>query len=880
MKFFAFIKSYKTAVFVVLLFFVSVGIFLPILVSAVRRIYIVVPEVVPMRRESGLLPETHRPLRTFTLNGEDFTNTDVVWLRDKTSFGAPIDEFRDWRSDISTTRFITRNQLTSTFYPGTAIYDSNGFSTKRLVQFLVCREGVVVPPQAAAPYAFFANPAIPDGCSEAGETNYKKLRTISVVDNESFSAIYEQLSQGLAEISNFFSEFWDRFLSATWEDFLIFIIVELTNFFSAVSGLIAQVSSEIFRYVLNEFIADPTNNWAITRGAGIAQVFLVAWGIVKGYANMVIVLSLVAVATMMILRLQVEKAQSWLLPIILTALLINFSVVLVGLFVDATNLLIRQFTVGTEAQAGIVFHINQTWNTIARPIRFPVDLLGAARYAFFSSVINVMYISVAVVFLYFTLMVIQRYFILAILFIISPLAFALGIFPYEKVQKLRGDWWQYFLKYCFVLIPAAFFLRLSTDILMSNALNWEILGPADIGGFTRVLFNFAIVIGFLFFGMKMAFKSAGPIVNTIMAAAAAIGAAIITGGASTMASVSGVSTLYNKSKETVTGALEKTGLITAGTAATMRQERLQKDYAVSAETKKKLDNATPDQIKAIATGSAITSEGMKQKAYAIQKMFEDGTINSLPKGEKEKLAKYAISSGISSSTVTKGQPDLAEMDKGGLAKVKARNPGISDADALKKLKREKYAEMKIENLTDKSDTDIIERAKEKTAEGAKHLQEAIKRNILHLVGSFDETAELLKHSQDIYGTSTVKDAIKSNYHYNKSNEEALAKIRRDNPLFTDDQVKQEAEIDAAKKVNGHTIREDLSTDAIDMMLMEHIRAKTISEADRYGGLSEKKVVKFKDLLPDIQTKINDAHAMGDADLEALWQDKYDAIDDL
>ena len=83
-------------------------------------------------------------------------------------------------------------------------------------------------------------------------------------------------------------------------------------------------------------------------------------------------------------------------------------------------------------------------------------------YNYFSFII---YFTVAISLFLFAIIFIIRYVALAILFIFSPLAFVLRIIPFPQAQKLWGDWWQKLIKWSFVGLSGAFFLRLATDVM-------------------------------------------------------------------------------------------------------------------------------------------------------------------------------------------------------------------------------------------------------------------------------------------------------------------------------------------------------------------------------------------------------------------------------
>ncbi len=529
-NFYISILKNKKILFLGLFVFVMAGIFVPtiILADTRRAINLILPirTYVPPAPMDGL-PDLILPYQ-FTINGSGFLLDDKVWYLFRKTDCAYLfcDTANNWTAWLaagdapgSTKTFLSSSQILVTI-PINVKYAKFGLLSQQGQMRVIINQN-----EDGAP-GWIINYFVSAGIAE--------LR----VDN-SFSAIYDKISDGIEEMTDFFSDLSDA-LSLSWTDFWVLLIVEITNFFSELSYIVARASSEIFLYILAALIEDPNDNWSITKGIGISASFLVAWNVIKGYANMLIVLSLIAVSTMLILQIKqwADKAKTLLPQIIITALLVNFSVVLVGLPIDATNIVIRSFTVGAEAEVGLVRRVNQSWNSIARPLRFPVDVGGAIKYFAVNVAFNFMYALISISFLWFALMVIQRYFILAALFILSPLAFVFRAVPYEKAHAQWTKWLETFLKNCFILIPAVFFLKLSVSILEAiPPSGWTTGdGPQDL---LKVALNFSIVIGFMLLGLKMAAKNSGPIVNAIMGAVAAIGAMLITGGASLGMSAAG-----------------------------------------------------------------------------------------------------------------------------------------------------------------------------------------------------------------------------------------------------------------------------------------------------------------------------------------------------
>lgn len=837
-SFFSALFNHKKTVFLAVLLFVLGGVFVPHMAFALEVLETVSPKRVFVPRPTSLFPENYPGnLQTFTINGQNFTFRSNIWVRYESGgfqgiqydwtewlFNAPNGEefmFPDpilkYKIRVNRPIYLNATQLTIALDPTFAQY-ANFNTFKRRIQLIAC-------PNGASPPAGDDNPnsgeVLPNSKDAAENVPFpiadcSNVLVIDVEDPASFGGIFNGIVDGMTRISDFFSEFSAHW-SLSWNEFFTFLLVELTNLASGICYWIAHYAGAAFRYILTEFIQDPENRWTITKGIGISAVFLSAWDTVKSYANILIVLALVAAAIMLILQIREwsDKAKALLPQIILVALLVNFSVVFVGIMIDASNLIIQTLTVGADGEIDILLKVNDAWNKIARPLRFPIDIGQAIYYFFISTMFNVIYLMIAATFLYFCFIAVWRYMILAFLFIVSPLAFVFRILPSGEATKLWGQWWHQFIKYCFILIPAAFVLRLSVDILNNPALVWTATGTESL---IRILFNFTVVICFLVIGLGLAIKSADSVVKSAIGLTTKLTGKVIAGSGWVAGKGFGIAgkgigagggnalmrkakDIYDYRKEQAVGALEKAGIMTPGTRNTMESERLKKNFELDADSKKKMDNATPDQVKGAATGFAVTDAGKKQKVYAIQKMFADGSINTLPAAEKRKLAQYVIErqQGDSASTITKSQAGLADLDEKGINKFKAK--GMNDVDALKAVKGEKYNQM---DDIKESETDTIAElekvlAEKKEAEergniyqysdaDVKRFEKAVKDEFIGKVKNTDgktinaqEKSAFLDDGEKIYGINSNirKKVIDNDIRAEGFSETAIKAIKQD-----------------------------------------------------------------------------------------------------
>ena len=236
-----------------------------------------------------------------------------------------------------------------------------------------------------------------------------------------------------------------------------------------------------------------TTNDFVTLGLGITQ----------GFANIIIVLALLAIGLGTALRIGGYEAKKALPVLILVALLINFIPLICGLIIDATNI-VMDFFIGGGLSAGQVL-VNQlkaqgqSFVTLWENIGSITELLGVGLLlrTVFLIIFNLM---AMVIFLLFSVLFAMRYVALWILVIIAPLAFVFYILPATK--KMFSTWWNQFLQWSIIGMTAAFFLYLGEQMIAFISQK-SLLGPvppgSELGGLESLVPHF-IALGFLLFG--------------------------------------------------------------------------------------------------------------------------------------------------------------------------------------------------------------------------------------------------------------------------------------------------------------------------------------------------------------------------------------------
>ena len=242
------------------------------------------------------------------------------------------------------------------------------------------------------------------------------------------------------------------------------------------------------------------------------------WKIVRNLVNMFIVLGFVIVGIATILGIQEYNAQKLLPLLIAIALLINFTPVICGLIIDASNITMNHFLSGATLDRSFVETALYQSDAMLR--KEGLETIEKAGLAFVFAGFNLIG---TIIFGLFALLFAVRYIALWILVIISPLAFFCYIFP--KARGVWSAWWTQFFQWCIIGIPAAFFIYLSNVLIAQMAQGNVVSAPTgeiSTTGFSA-LFMFMIPMAFMVVGLFASFKTGAMGANMITAFAQTTG---------------------------------------------------------------------------------------------------------------------------------------------------------------------------------------------------------------------------------------------------------------------------------------------------------------------------------------------------------------------
>lgn len=275
----------------------------------------------------------------------------------------------------------------------------------------------------------------------------------------------------------------------------------------ALSNVVVSLASMILSWVLSEnFIA-----WSYTDPAR-NPIIDVGWTLTRDLMNMcfVIVLAFIGLATA--LKLKEYELQKTLPLLLIIALVINFTPVICGVMVDASNIVMNFFL---ERLTGMAL-LEQQFAAQGAIIQGMIKNLGTniiemAGRCLQGVVMAVFNILAALVFLLFAMLFAARYIAIWLLVILSPVAFFSYILP--TTRSFWNRWWKWFTQWCMVGVTGAFFIYLANHMLVHAPEMIEAPPPTSgtlAGfwiGFLNTLLPYILALGFMIIGFLQSVTS-------------------------------------------------------------------------------------------------------------------------------------------------------------------------------------------------------------------------------------------------------------------------------------------------------------------------------------------------------------------------------------
>jgi len=260
------------------------------------------------------------------------------------------------------------------------------------------------------------------------------------------------------------------------------VLIWIGNIIASIAGILINLESQLLSLItqVSQFTTMP--------------VVQTGWQVARDFANIFFIALLVYVAFCYILRINSKSSQKILVNVIVMAILINFSLMIGGIIIDFSNVFFNYFVFGTTANQqssgdksaalsyslGNALKLNTFTKTLQEAqkqaegteeallekaksststedmqnwVTFKMD--NEDTHVLFFAAIRIIFIIIfsfviilALGGLVVTLFV--RLFWLWILLILAPLAWTLSVAPIPVIGHYAKEWWNNFLKWCFV----------------------------------------------------------------------------------------------------------------------------------------------------------------------------------------------------------------------------------------------------------------------------------------------------------------------------------------------------------------------------------------------------------------------------------------------
>lgn len=254
----------------------------------------------------------------------------------------------------------------------------------------------------------------------------------------------------------------------------LFLSIMLVPLF-AISIVALLVSSGLV------FIPMAIFNWVVNTPISFikAPVVLAGWELSRDFVNILFVLILIIIGLATVLGIENYKAKKALPMLVLAIILINFSPVICGVFIDLANIIMNVFKDPAIAAGGILS--TSAGNITSYVLKEIPKVMGnyppgfiinpdnlIVSIGFFGLIISGVLFNILLfgALAIYALVFFVRIVVLWILIIVSPFAFLGFFFPkWPIVGSIQKQWTGQFFQWTFIGIPLFFFLYLAQEMI-------------------------------------------------------------------------------------------------------------------------------------------------------------------------------------------------------------------------------------------------------------------------------------------------------------------------------------------------------------------------------------------------------------------------------
>lgn len=282
----------------------------------------------------------------------------------------------------------------------------------------------------------------------------------------------------------------------------------LGNMILSVAGLVTWLGAQLLNGAIQFTIVEMGKNLT---GGGIGQQINALWGVIRDVCNLVFIFGFVYIGIMTILSPGKTDTKRFLAQLIISALLINFSLFFVKIIVDVTNVLALEVH-GLMGNGDVTSAIMQEMGlSTFYTTKSPDQLAATAQGGSISFYIGAFFFLViaGIVFAVGAVMLVVRFIAIILLMIFSPFMIAGFVFP--ATSKQARELWDRLIGYSLYPAIFLFLVYISIKMLGTSSLDagtglGDVLqnGNTLVDGNVSAIIKFVIAIGFLIAAMQVA----------------------------------------------------------------------------------------------------------------------------------------------------------------------------------------------------------------------------------------------------------------------------------------------------------------------------------------------------------------------------------------
>ena len=295
----------------------------------------------------------------------------------------------------------------------------------------------------------------------------------------------------------------------------------IIDFFSWGISIVLYILSTIFASIL--MIGGWVFDWTLNLNSAILDnpAVRVGWPIARDITNLGFVLLILVIAFSTILQMGSFTAKKALPKLIIAALLINFSLLFVGIFLDfcgiITNFFINTAITGSGSGVGIsqaIIGMMHIVNILQPPATFGAEswtTFGAGMLTFIANLffINIITAITAITMWAMAAMFLIRYVMLGLLIILMPLAILAWVLGRDE----WGEWFKKLTQYAIFAPISSLFIYLAIATAQEfGAMQISAQQASVAPGLTSITANIGsmiMIIAILLFGLGLAEKASG-----------------------------------------------------------------------------------------------------------------------------------------------------------------------------------------------------------------------------------------------------------------------------------------------------------------------------------------------------------------------------------